>query len=158
LVRALTPIDQETFMSSPDEIRRQMELMRAALTRDAREAASDARALFDWRNHFRRHPWLCCGAAAVVGYLVVPRRAKATPESFSIPMAAREATIQEPAPTMRSQLADLSGGLLGTAASMAATALVRKSIAHLVDRGRRQMEQPPHPMAHTNGAHSEHGL
>ena len=140
-------------MSSPDDIRRQMEVMRAALTRDARDAATDARALVDWRNHFRRHPWLCCTAAAAAGYLLVPRRAGPPMEQSSLnPLVSRD---HQYTPTMRSQLAEMSGGLLGTAVSMAATALLRKSIAHLVERGRQQLQASAQPMAQTNGAHSE---
>jgi len=63
---------------SPDDIRRELALARAALNRDARAAVVDARTLADWQHHFRAHPWLFSGCAAAIGFLLVPGRKRAT--------------------------------------------------------------------------------
>jgi len=61
---------------NPEDIERQMAEMRSALQQDVRVLASDARILADWRTHFRAHPWLFCGAAAALGFILVPRARK----------------------------------------------------------------------------------
>jgi hypothetical protein len=54
------------------EIRRQMAEARSHLSREVRSLADSAKAKTDWRYYYRKHPWLFIGAAAVVGYLIVP--------------------------------------------------------------------------------------
>jgi hypothetical protein len=54
------------------EIRRQMAEVRGQLSREVRSLAESAKAKTDWRYYYRQHPWLFLGAAAVVGYLIVP--------------------------------------------------------------------------------------
>jgi len=61
---------------NPEDIERQMAEMRAALQQDVRVLASEARILADWRTHFRAHPWLFCGVAAALGFILVPRARK----------------------------------------------------------------------------------
>ena len=60
---------------------RQLAALRSALEEDtgglvdkARKLSDNARTLADWRHHFRRHPAAFCGAAAVLGFLLIPRR------------------------------------------------------------------------------------
>ncbi len=60
--------------SQHDDLLRQMAGARAALSRNAQSAVDNARTLADWKFHYRNHPWLCCGAAAAAGYLLVPQR------------------------------------------------------------------------------------
>ena len=66
MVRAMTD-------PTPDEIERQLAAIRSVLKRDVRDLASEARELMDWRCHFRSHPWLYCGGAAALGFMLVPR-------------------------------------------------------------------------------------
>jgi len=57
-----------------DEIQRQMAMLRAALARDVSGSIDSAKLLADWHYHFRKHPALFCGAAALVGYTLIPSR------------------------------------------------------------------------------------
>ncbi len=59
-----------------DDIRRRMSEIRQVLANDASHLAVSARRQADWRYYVTRHPWLCAGAAAVFGYLLVPAGAK----------------------------------------------------------------------------------
>jgi len=61
---------------NPEDIERQMAEMRSALQQDVRVLATEARILADWRTHFRAHPWLFCGIAAALGFMLVPRARK----------------------------------------------------------------------------------
>lgn len=55
-------------------IRRRMEAVRCDLDEDVQEIVEGARDMGDWRSYVRSYPWVCLGAAAVAGYLIVPRR------------------------------------------------------------------------------------
>ncbi len=61
-------------MNEIDEIRRQMALIRRELHQDVSGVVSGVSEAMDWRAMLQRHPWASVGAAAVAGYLVVPRR------------------------------------------------------------------------------------
>jgi hypothetical protein len=63
-----------------DWLREQMARVRSHLANDVGEVVEQAKELTDWRTHVRRHPWLCAGAAAAVGFMVVPTRRHKQPE------------------------------------------------------------------------------
>jgi hypothetical protein len=52
-----------------------MQEIRGNLSEHADEAIRNARREFDWRHYVGNHPWTSLGAAAAVGFLLVPRRA-----------------------------------------------------------------------------------
>jgi hypothetical protein len=54
-------------------IRQRMEEVRCELDEDVQEIVEGARSVGDWRSNVRTYPWVCLGAAAAVGYLIVPR-------------------------------------------------------------------------------------
>ncbi|MGD9724477.1 MAG: hypothetical protein AB7O59_24785 [Pirellulales bacterium] len=97
-----------SFGSEPDELRHELAAARAALARDAQAAAADARTLADWRHHFRAHPWVWCGSAAALGYLIVPARRASAPiaaQTLNMPAAQVAAPKQ---PVMKSAAAGLA--------------------------------------------------
>ncbi|RIK88579.1 MAG: hypothetical protein DCC67_00580 [Planctomycetota bacterium] len=59
---------------SIDDIRRRMQQVRQTAACEVKEIVDSAKTLTDWRYHIKRHPWVCMGAAAALGYLVVPRK------------------------------------------------------------------------------------
>ena len=66
-----------TAKSTPadiNEIQRRMAQIRRDLHEDVREVVKGAQSLTDWRSQVRSHPWLALGAAAALGYFVVPKR------------------------------------------------------------------------------------
>jgi hypothetical protein len=104
--------------SRPDEIRRRMAEARAALAHDAKAAVSDARTLVDWREHFRAHPWLFCGGAAALGFLLIPRRDHAGGAAPLTPLADAAGPVPEPTPPK---------GLMAAAFGLAATFAARQA-------------------------------
>jgi hypothetical protein len=107
--------------SGHDDLLRQMAAARAALSRDAQSAVSDARTLADWKHHFRAHPWLFCGGAAAIGFLLVPEK-KQSPIQLSGEPATADVTPRE---------ATFVATLVGAAATFAA----RQSLNYLLRRG-----------------------
>src|SRR6476659_2736536 len=59
-----------------NDLENELAALRKSLAHDASAAGSDARTLTDWRYHFRAHPWLLCGGALCLGWLLVPRRVR----------------------------------------------------------------------------------
>jgi hypothetical protein len=57
-----------------DEIRAQMREIRRDLPANVHGIVVNAGQMFDWKNYVRSFPWLAIGGAALVGYLLVPRR------------------------------------------------------------------------------------
>ena len=59
-----------------DEIRERMAMIRLRIDEQSDEVVAQVNALSDWRSYVRRYPWAAVGAAAVLGYVLVPSRAK----------------------------------------------------------------------------------
>jgi hypothetical protein len=60
----------------PDEIRERMAMIRQRIDEQSDEVVAQVNELSDWRSYVRRHPWVSVGAAAALGYVLVPSRAK----------------------------------------------------------------------------------
>jgi hypothetical protein len=59
---------------SAEQIQRDMREVRADLRGNVQEMVEQASGLTDWQEYVKAYPWLSLGAAAVVGYLLVPSR------------------------------------------------------------------------------------
>lgn len=57
-----------------EQIREQMARIRRDLNDDVEAVVENAKELTDWRGFVRRNPLLTVGAAAAVGFLLVPNR------------------------------------------------------------------------------------
>jgi hypothetical protein len=122
----------------PDDICREMAMVRMHLLRDKQAAIADAKTLIDWRNHFRAHPWLFCAAASAAGYLLVPatthRPGAAMTATIPLQLAGRKNLNAGPGlDGARDANLGRVSGLLGIALTFAA----RQSLAYL---GRRSLE------------------
>jgi hypothetical protein len=63
-----------TNVLEAEEIRERMALIRQRIDEQSDEVVSQVSALSDWRSYVRRHPWVSVGAAAALGYVLVPSR------------------------------------------------------------------------------------
>jgi hypothetical protein len=72
-----------TVTNEIDEIRRHMAQIRRELHEDVQEVVAGAEAVADWRRYIRAYPWAAVGAAAAVGYLVVPKRHRSVPRDVA---------------------------------------------------------------------------
>jgi len=57
-----------------DALRREMRSIRREFGDSVDELVENAERLLDWRYYWQRYPWGLMGAAALLGYFVVPRR------------------------------------------------------------------------------------
>jgi len=113
----------------PDDLERKMAAMRSALGDDVREFATRARTLVDWRNHFRAHPWLYCGAAATVGFLLVPRPdrpLKITAEIVPDEQGGHRLLVERPR-----SMASATSGLTGSLMRLATSFVMREAVSYL---------------------------
>jgi hypothetical protein len=122
-----------TLQPTPDEITRRLAEMRSVLEQDVGRLASEARKCADWRNHFRAHPWLYCGGAAAIGFLLVPRRQR--------PLRVVASVVSETGDNkeieLRSAERPREGTFLKSVLTLAATALVKESLGYLIEHARR---------------------
>ena len=58
---------------SVDALRQRMAQIRSASHGDVETILTGLRQNLDWRYHLNRHPWAFAGAAAVLGYLLIPK-------------------------------------------------------------------------------------
>ncbi|MEX2112871.1 MAG: hypothetical protein WD845_06765 [Pirellulales bacterium] len=124
--------------SGHDDLLRQMAAARAALSRDAQSAVANARTLADWKHHFRAHPWLFCGGAAALGFLLVPQR-KPSGGSTADERATGDA-------------AEVPASIAATVLGAAATFAARQSLNYLIRRGFDLLEQRSPPAGETTSA------
>ena len=115
----------KSTMAEMTEIQRRMAQVRHELHEDVREAVKGAQSLTDWRSQVRNHPWLAVGAAAALGYLIVPkRRSQPTPTIVTMGPAAAglAAPLGQPSPAPPHKK---PWGLIGTALGLVAPIAVR---------------------------------
>ena len=71
-----------------DTVRARMQGIRCEIDQDLEDVSASARSMVDWKHYVQAYPWLCLGAAAALGFLIVPKRS-----------AARNADLATPAKT-----------------------------------------------------------
>jgi hypothetical protein len=59
---------------SAEKIRNRMAELRRDLDCDVREVSRGARVMTDWKFYVRKFPWAVVGAAALAGYMLIPKR------------------------------------------------------------------------------------
>ena len=117
--------------SESEQLRRQMVRIRNELSEDVSEVVEHAKALTDWQQFVRRHPWLCVGAAAAVGYLVVPSRLKARSPASAMtapPAMSQGATPRSPVATTK------QASVVNPLISAIAGVMIRSAVAVAADR------------------------
>lgn len=65
---------------SADDIVKRMQDVRREVGVNVQGIRDSAKTLSDWRYHVKNHPWMCVGAVAALGFLVVPKRKAASTE------------------------------------------------------------------------------
>jgi len=68
------PMATATPTQDIDDIRRQMAQIRRSMHQNMQNVVAGAEAVTDWRRYVRVYPWACVGGAALVGFLIVPRK------------------------------------------------------------------------------------
>jgi hypothetical protein len=116
---------------APEQIQRRMEAVRCDLARDVDDVVRSAGRLVDWREYVRRYPWACLGAAAAVGYLLVPKRPEIiNPDADTLlELAKRNELIVNVNPAPQKW-----GGVTSTLFTLAAKAAVRGAVSYVSGR------------------------
>jgi len=114
-------LDVATAPPEIDEIRRRMAQIRRDLHADVQHVVEGAEAATDWRRYIRNYPLATLGLALAVGYLVVPRRHRAT---TTIQVAPAEA-IQAEAPRMVEAEKKKGKGIVGSLFGLVAPVALR---------------------------------
>jgi len=84
---------------SPEELRQRMAQIRSATHGDVETILTGLRQNLDWRYHLERHPWAFAGAAAFLGYLLVPKsKVKAKIDPATVKQIAAELNLQPAVP------------------------------------------------------------
>ena len=60
-----------------DKVRERMQQLRCEIDEDVEDVSASARTMLDWKHYVKTHPWVCLGAVAALGFLIVPKRSRA---------------------------------------------------------------------------------
>ena len=109
-----------------DAVRERMQQLRCEIDGDMEDVSASARTMLDWKHYVKTYPWVCLGTAAVLGFLIVPKRSSAINADLATPAALTKTghPVAQAAPAATAGLID---ALLTTVATIA----VRKATAYL---------------------------
>ena len=68
-----------------DTVKGRMQGIRCEIDQDLEDVSASARSMVDWKHYVKTYPWVCLGAAAVLGFLIVPKRAAAISADVAAP-------------------------------------------------------------------------
>ena len=120
---------RETPESQADEICRSMQELREELDDDVHQIKRSAATLADWHYYIRNYPWASMGTAALVGYLLVPRKLEIeSPDAKTLEkLAKKHRLVVEHQPAKQA-----SQGGLQTAASFLTGLVVKAAMSQAV--------------------------
>jgi hypothetical protein len=109
---------------SAREIQQRMTDIRAGGREQMNAIIENSRELTSWRFYVKQYPWVCLGATAAVGYLLVPRRLElVSPDEKALErLAKKNRLVVESNPQPRPKR-----GLLSGATSFLASLLIREA-------------------------------
>ena len=140
------------------DIQRQMSEIRGEMRHDMNTLVTNARTLSDWRYYVRNYPWACLGAAAFVGYLLVPPRiAVAAPASHAAESPPRTHGHQKEK-EQKKGLAGMVMGMVMSAALQGASGVAKRAVTQYLETGkleipglgmlRQPQQEQPHEEPH----------
>ena len=53
-----------------------MQRIRCEIDQDLQDVSASAHSMVNWKHYVKTYPWVCLGAAAVLGFLIVPKRSR----------------------------------------------------------------------------------
>jgi hypothetical protein len=136
-----------------DDLQRQMQQVRMEMREDVQVIVDNAREMTDWTWYVRTYPWVCIGAAAAIGYLVVPSRIKPDPKDLLELARHQKIVVKMEEPRSRQSI-------LGTLVQMAAGSLLQGGLAVATQQLDQILKQPrePRPVSSSgNGRGPVHG-
>ncbi len=129
-----------TKLAMNDTVPAQMQGIRREIDRDLQDVSKSARSMVDWKHYVKAYPWVCLGAAAALGFLIVPKRSAAA--CADLPAPTEPANTRHPvAPSVRTAARGVFEALVGAVAGIA----VREVIAYLGQNAERILAKASHP-------------
>ena len=115
-----------TDNADSQDIQQQMARIRRELDEDVDKVVEQTKELVDWRNFVGSHPWLTIGAAAALGYVIVPSRLNViSPDAATLATLAKQnKLVVKPKSDVRKQ-----AGIVAPVVSFAAAAALRSLVA-----------------------------
>lgn len=147
--------DSEPREIPPEDIQRRMAEVRERLHQHVEGIVEDARELVDWRHYVREYPWICLGAAAALGLLVVPRRLEIIqPDPETLAQLARDQRlVVEPKAQAKNEQRGMVGALLASLGGMLVRTGVQYAGQQLAAKFREAAAANEAELADGNGSH-----
>jgi hypothetical protein len=123
-----------------DTVQARMQGIRCEIDQDLQDVSARARSMVDWKHYVGAYPWVCLGAAAALGFLLVPKRPTA---SDAHPVAPSGPAKSDP-PAANSAPAATHGWVDALVVAAAGIA-VREAIAYLGKNAGKLLEMARHP-------------
>lgn len=124
-------------------IREEMQHVRCEIADDMDDVVESARQMADWRCYVKRYPLAFVGAAAVAGFVMVPKRVERIEPNVEtlLKLAKRNGLVVKSAPesSVNSGLAKTLIGLVGGAALRYGVALAGQHLQKFVS----EVPRPP---------------
>jgi len=124
------------MLQSADDISAKMRQVRVDLHDDMDNVVESAREMTDWKTYVHRYPWVCLGAAAAIGYLVIPAKVRVvSPDPKALLKLAKDNKLvvdADPTPKASSGIAGALFGFVANAATRAAIAYVSQQAGKYV--------------------------
>ena len=79
-----------------DTVRARMQGIRCDIDQDLEDVSASAHSMVDWKHYVKAYPWVCLGAAAALGFLIVPKRSTATSADWPRRPNRQRATVRPP--------------------------------------------------------------
>lgn len=122
-----------------DAVRARMQGIRCDIDQDLEDVSASAHSMVDWKHYVETYPWVCLGAAAVLGYLIVPKRSPTTAAGQAVPT--EPAKSDRPAAKAESAMPGWVNALVVAVAGIA----VREAIAYLGQNAGKFLAMNGHP-------------
>ena len=136
---------------SADAVRARMQQIRCEIDQGMEDMVASAHRMVDWKHYVKTYPWVCLGTAAVLGFLVVPKRSTAiNPDLAALAELAKTGhMVAEPAPAAARGWVDTLWTTVASIAVRKAIGLLGQSAARLLETA---ADTPPHPPPAIDGA------
>jgi hypothetical protein len=124
-----------------------MAYIRRELNEDMQQVVRSARTLADWHYSIRTYPWPCVGVAALLGYLVVPRRLEIhSPDEKTLEKLAKKHRLvidEQPKPKTKSGPIAAAFSFVAALALKQATTLLGQQVAMIFEQQRAKNRRDP---------------
>ena len=108
-----------------DTVRTRMQGIRCDIDQDLQDVSASAHSMVDWKHYVKAYPWVCLGAAAALGFLIVPKQSAAINADAASPAEPAKADhpVVNSAPTA-------TRGLVDAIVAAVVSVAVRETIAY----------------------------